>query len=131
MKRGVIVENDNGSYFIYTHDETGLQVEFEITNINNFLETQEDLPTLVLELQKKVEFQEDLRTGIEYKSVMCNDKNTGKDISEEEIKYLGSAIFNNMRTIKKVREYLGWRPEPEIKKSNLKQNILKSKREMN
>jgi len=125
------VENDEGPYFIYTHDETGLQVEFEITNINNFLENQENLPTLVLELQEKIAFQEDLRTGIEYKSIMCNDKNTGKDISEEEIKYLDSAIFNNMRMVKRVREYLGWRPEPEIKKSNLEQNILKSKREMN
>ena len=123
------MEKDN--YFIYTHDESGLEREFEITNIDNFLAIQEDLPRLVLELQEKVAFQRDLKMGIEYQVVKCNDKGTGEDISEKELEYLGRAIFNNMRSIKRIREYLGWSPEPEIKKSNLKIDILKSKRGMN
>ena len=125
------MENNEDTYFIYTHDEVGLEREFEITNMDNFLVVQEDLPQLVLELQEKVAFQRDLKTGIGLGVVQCRDKNTEKDITEEELEYLDTAIFNNMRTIKRVREHLGWSSEPEIKETNLKTNILKSKRGMN
>jgi predicted RNase H-like nuclease len=100
LKRGVIVEDNH--YFIYTHDETGLEREFEITNIDNFLATQEEMPTLIKEL-------------------------------EREVAFLEKAVFNNMRTIKKAREFLGWspEPEPEIRDSIFRTEFLKSKAEMN
>ena len=123
------MEDDN--YFIYTHDETGLEKEFEITNIDNFLATQEDLSQLVKELELKVTFQRDLKTGIEDGIISCSDEDTGADSSESEIEYLERAVFNNMRTIKKAREYLGMSPEPEIRDSIFKTEFLKSKAEMN
>jgi hypothetical protein len=124
------VENDE-SYFIYTHDESGLEREFEITDIDNFLENQENLPGLVLELQEKVAFQKDLKTGIELGVIQCINKNTEQNITRDEIEYLDTAIFNNMRTIRMIRKHLGWNSEPEIKITTLKTDILKSKRGMN
>jgi hypothetical protein len=124
------VENDE-PYFIYTHDENGLEREFEITDIDNFLENQENLPGLVLELQEKVAFQKDLKTGIELSVIKCINKNTEQDITRDEIVYLDTAIFNNLRTVRMIRKRLGWSPEPEIKETSLKTNILKSKRGMN
>jgi hypothetical protein len=123
------VAKDN--YFLYTHDEEGIEREFEITNIDNFLTTQEDLPQLIKEMELKVAFQRDLKTGIEDGVISCTDEGTLEDTSESEIKYLELAVFNNMRTIKKAREFLGWSPEPEIRDSIFRTEFLKSKREMN
>ena len=122
---------DESNYFIYTHDETGLEKEFEITNIDNFLTTQENLPQLVKEMESKVAFQRDLKTGIEDGVISCSDEDTGEDSSESEIEYLKRAVFNNMRTIKKAREFLGWSPEPEIEDSIFKTEFLKSKAHLN
>jgi hypothetical protein len=124
------VEKDN-HYFIYTHGEDGLEREFEITNIDNFLATQENIPQLIKEMELKVAFQRDLKTGIEDGVISCNDEGSSEDTSESEIEYLELAVFNNMRTIKKAREYLGWSPEPKIRDSIFKTEFLKSKREMN
>ncbi len=129
LRRGVIVTEDE--FIIFTHDETGREVEFAITNIENFLNSQENLPEFIKEMEKKVGFQRDLKYGIENKILNCNDRNTGEDISEREAEYLENAIFNNLKVIRKAREFLGMSPEPEIGKSDLKSSFLKSKAGMN
>ena len=118
-------------YTIYTHDELGFEREFGITDMESFLDSQENLSTLVTEMESKVAFQRDLLYGIQNNFIACCDEQTGEDQSEEQIEYLGRAIESNLRVVRKIREYLGMNPEPDIKPSILTTEFLKSKAKFN
>lgn len=113
-------------YTIYTHDEFGHELEFEISDMKSFLDSQENLPTLLDELESKVAFQIDLKYGLENNLVGCYDKNSKINNSEEQIEYLGIAISSNIEVIEKIREYLGLNPEPNIKPSMLTTEFRKA-----
>ena len=99
--------------------------------MKNFLESEENLGELVTELEEKVAFQKDLLYGISNNFVGCSDEETGEDQSELQIEYLERAVEGNLSVIRRVREYLGMNPEPDIGPSILTTEFLKSKAKYN
>ena len=118
-------------YVVYTHDEYGVDREFVISDIEQFFKNQENLPKFVEEMQEKLGLQKDLKYGIENNFLVCNDKETGEDISEMQLEYLGVAIESNIKVIRKAREFLGMSPEPEPKPSKLSFEFMKKNRNFN
>ena len=118
-------------YVVYTHDEYGVDREFVISDIEQFFKNQENLPKFVEEMQEKLGLQKDLKYGIENNFLVCNDKETGEDISEMQLEYLGTAIESNIKVIRKAREFLGMSPEPEPKPSKLSFEFMKRNRNFN
>jgi len=118
-------------YVVYTHDEYGVDREFVISDIEQFFKNQENLPKFVEEMQEKLGLQKDLKYGIENNFLVCNDKETGEDISEMQLEYLGVAIESNIKVIRKAREFLGMSPEPEPKPSKLSFEFMKRNRNFN
>jgi hypothetical protein len=110
-------------FTIYTHDEFGRDLEFEIVDMKKFLESQENLSTLLDEIESKVAFQKDLKYGLEHDLIECSSK--------QQIEYLSIAIESNVRVIREIRTYLGLNPEPDIKPSVLTTEFRKAKARYN
>jgi hypothetical protein len=128
--------DEGDEYTIYTHDENKKEIEFNITDINTFLDNQEDPGRLLTELELKVAFFQNLKYGIKSGKLRCFDTESSDSVEsfeakEEYLKYLEKAIPSNLRVICKIREYLGMDPEPDIKPSILTTEFMKSQRNLN
>jgi len=119
-------------YEIYTHDENGQDLEFEIADMDGFLKNTSDLDKLIKELESKVAFQRSLKYAVDRDMVQCFDWKTGENITSMDTDYLQTAISANLRTITRIRTHLGWDPEPvTANDTQERMEYYKSKREMN
>lgn len=95
-------------YLIHTFDENGEELEFAVGDMNGFLNgtSEDDLNTILDEVNQRTEYYIAMKGLIENKFVKVTDSITKENSSEEELEWFEKCISDNNKTVNIISDHL-------------------------